>query len=141
MQETSNGAEKIDCISGQFFFASAVLQAVFLTVGDLPQPRRRLIVAQSSRGVLDVRFQVIDRISVAGMAFFGELGKFREQKGPCLFFGTRKYFFREAFEQLFISCQESAVQKREMKFRVVFFDAFAFLERASSGTHSETEIP
>src|SRR5271167_2274633 len=28
-----------------------------------------------------------------------------------------------------------------MKFRVVFFDAFAFLEGAASGAHAKTEIP
>src|SRR5580704_18122183 len=65
MQEAANGAQKIDGVGSQFLLASAVLPAVFLAIGDLPQPRRRLIVTKPPRSVFDVGLQMINRVSVA----------------------------------------------------------------------------
>jgi hypothetical protein len=58
-----------------------------------------------------------------------------------LFFGSGQDFFGEAVEKFFIACEKSAIEKREMKFRVVFFDALAFLESAAGGAYAKTEIP
>src|ERR1700722_14604746 len=84
---------------------------------------------------------MVNRVSVARMALFGEFDEFREQKRPSLFFWPTEDFFGEAVEKVFIACQKPAVQKRQMKFGVVLFDAFAFLERAPGRAHAETEIP
>src|SRR5580704_2362500 len=141
MQETADGAEKIDGVGGEFFFPRTVPQAVSLSVGDLLQPRRRLIIAQSSRRILNVRLQMINRVSVTRVALFGEFRQFREQERPRLFFRTGHDLFGEPVEKLFIAGQKPAVQERQMKFGVVLFDAFALLKRAPGGAYAETEIP
>ena len=141
MEEAANGAEKIDGVGGQFFFARAVFQAVFLSIGNLPKPSCRLIVSKAARRVFHVWLQMIDGVAIASVALFGEFGEFREHKGPRLFFGTSQDFFGEAIEKLFIAGEEPAVEESEMKFRVVFFDALAFLERAAGGAYAKAEVP
>src|ERR1700676_322249 len=120
MQEAANGAEKIDRVSGEFFFTRTVPQAISLSVGNLLQPRRRLIIAESPGRIFNVRLQMVNRVSVARMALFGEFGQLREQERPRLFFRAGQYFFSEPVEKLFIACQKPAVQKRQMKLGVVF---------------------
>src|SRR5579863_4707503 len=113
MQETANGAEKIDGVAGDFFFSGAVFPSVFLAVGDLAEPCGGLVVAETSGGVFYVVLEMIDGVAVTGVALFSEFGKFGQQKWARLFFGACKDFLGEAFEEFLIACKETAVKKRE----------------------------
>ena len=64
----------------------------------LAEPDRGLVIAQATRGFLDIRFKVKNGIAIAGEAILGEFVKLREHEGPCLFFRTRQDAGVELFE-------------------------------------------
>src|SRR5258707_3992413 len=80
-------------------------------------------------------------VAVTGQAVFGKFVKLREQERAGLLFGARQDAGIEFLKELGIAGKETAIEEREMKFDVVFFDALAFLERASGGADPEAEVP
>ena len=121
--------------------AAVIFRTVLYFFHDLPQPNRRLIIPHPARRLFHIRLKVVDRISVTRQPFFRQPVKLRLQKRARMFFRPRQDFCVEVFKQRGIARQEPPVEKREMKFRVVFFDALAFFQRAPSRTHTEIPSP
>src|SRR2546429_5271705 len=64
-----------------------------------------------------------------------------EHEGPRLPFRAGKHLLVQFFKKRGISHQKSAVEQRQMKFGVVFFDALRLFKRASCRADAETQIP
>src|ERR1700676_3873293 len=119
----------------RLLFPYSDLDILFLFGNEKAEAKFRPLIADFSRTLWDLGF----RVSSAGRTL--EECKRIEEDNAEFHLALLDRRFLAGDEELFIACQKPAVQKREMKFGIVFFDAFAFLKRAAGGAHAKTEIP
>src|SRR5216683_3028192 len=141
MQKAANGAEEVDSAGGQLFFRGAAAQRLLLFAANLAQPGGSLVIAQSAGGVLHVRLKVKNRVAVTCQAFLGQLVQLREQEWPRGLFRSGQHSCIQPLEKLRVSREKAAIEQRQMKLCIVFFNALAFFERAARGADAKAEIP
>src|SRR4029077_9753003 len=71
----------------------------------------------------------------------GQFVKLHQQKRPRGFFRAGQNALVQPFKKVRVAGQKPAVQQRQMKFRVVLFNALAFFHGAPGGTHAKTQVP
>src|SRR5260221_2213055 len=141
MEKAANGAEEIHGAGGQLFFRRAAAQGLALFAANLAQPHRSLVVAQTTGRILDVRFEMKNRVAVARESLLRQLMELRQQKRPRGFGPRRQTALVELFKEFRVTRQKPAVQQCQMKFRVILLDTLAFLHRAPGGAHAKTQVP
>ena len=140
VQETANRAQKIHGTGSQVFFRRRNIQRL-LVLGNLPQPNRRLIVAQSTRRVFYVRFEMKNRVPIPIQPVFRKLVQLRQQERPRRSFRRGQDARIEPVEELRIPGQKPTIEQRQMKLDIVFFDPLALFERPPSGADPKSHVP
>src|SRR5713226_8310397 len=100
-----------------------------------------MMIAEAARCVLDVGFEVKNRIAVTRVAFACELDELRGQKIARAAFRIAEDARVEALVKGGISREQAAVEQGKVKLDVVFLDAPAFLDRAARGADPEPQVP
>src|SRR5713101_758131 len=113
--------------------SSSAALLFLLFAANLAQPDGSLVIAQSAGSVLHVGFKVENRVAVTRQAFLGQLVQLREQERPRGLFRSGQHPCIQPLEKLRVSREKAAIEQRQMKLCIVFFDALAFFERAARG--------
>ncbi len=141
MEKASDAAQELHRVAREFVFIQRTDSRVAAIAGELAHPERGMVIAQSARRFFYVRLEMEDRVAIARQAFAGEALQFRMQQRPGLFFGAQQNLGVQFFEELRIAVQKAAIQHRQMKFGIGFFDVPAFVQRAAGGADAEAEVP
>src|SRR5215469_8098744 len=97
-------------------------------------------IAQSTRRIFHVRFEMENRVSVTSLSVPRESLEFNEQKWSSLLLGYRQDFRIEFFEERLITVQESSIQHRKVEFGVVLLDFLALVDGPPCGTHPKSKV-
>ena len=141
MQEASNLAQEIYRFHHQLVFRGDRRPRILALASDRLQPHRGLVIAQSTRRLLYVGLQVVNSVSVSRQSILGQPMQLREQEWPCLPLGARQNLGVQPFEKTAIPGKESPIKQRQVKFRIVLFYAFTFVDRSSGGANAKSQVP
>ena len=82
-----------------------------------------------------------NRVAVSRQSFLGQTVKLCQQKPPRLFFRGRQQLGVQFVVERGIARQESPIQQRQVKLRIVFFNALALFQGPPRRAHAESQVP
>src|SRR2546423_15235255 len=82
-----------------------------------------------------------NRVSITRQALLRQPMQLRKQERPRLLLRRRKHSLVQFVEPFPISGKKSAVQQRQVKLRIVFFDPLALVDGAARAAYAKSQIP
>jgi len=147
MEKTSDGGEEVK--GGLGIPARAVEDAAtmarpllgLLEVEEEGEPDGEVVVAQSTRAVLDVGLQVKDGVAEFGVADTGDLAQLLRDVVPLAQEEVGHNGLVELLVEGEMAGEEAAVKGGQGEFEVVGIEAAGLLEGSGSRTGAQTDIP
>src|SRR5271156_5491890 len=100
-----------------------------------------MVISQAARTLLDVGFEMKDRVAVFRVSGAGDLGEVLYDGVPLAQGESRKQLPFETLVERQIAADKTAVEERDGEFQIVGIDSVTFLQRACGGAGAEADIP
>src|SRR5271165_5263298 len=147
VQETSGCCEKIE---GGFRVRGARLRRrgafprpalLLLQMAKQQQPLSELVVAKAARALLDVRFQMEDRVAVLGVAGAGRFGQLLGDGAPFAEQQSGEQLALEAAIERSVAAEKAPIQDGDDEFQIVRVGPFALFQGPHGGTDMKSYVP
>jgi hypothetical protein len=147
VKETSGGGEEV---KGRFGVAAGGLEDAaalagpllgFLEVKEQGKPDGEVVVAQTAGTILQVGFQMENRVAKLGVARSGDFAELLGDGIPLAEDQAGQDGLMELLVELEIAGEEAAVKGGESEFEVVRIESAGFLDGAGTGAGAQADVP